>query len=86
MGLKGGYAQCNHCKPKDAYSLMDDTGKGICVGRLKKPKTHRSDKYSICFINSLKITRFAVSRAELQMVCAAGNFLILLEEIGKWNK
>lgn len=87
MTLKAGYAQCTHCNAKDAYSLIDDAGKGICIGHLKKPKKHKLDKYSICFIDHFAITtRFAISRSELLMISAAGGFLILLEEIGKWNK
>lgn len=87
MTLIAGYASCDNCNPKDAYSLRDDTGKGICVGRLKKPKIHKSDKYSICFIPKTgHPTRYVVTRSELQMLCAAANFLLLLEEIGKWNK
>jgi tRNA-binding EMAP/Myf-like protein len=86
MVLKGGNAQCDKCKSKEAYSILDETGKGICVGRVKEPKPHPSDHYSICFVqNKTEKAHYGVSRAELQMVCAASNFLLLLEEIGKWK-
>lgn len=85
MTLKAGYAQCKSCGEKDAYSILDDTGKGICVGRMKEPKPEKKDEYSICFIKNKEIARFGVTRSELQMVCAASNFLLLLEEIGKWK-
>ena len=85
MKLKGGYARCEKCRSKDAYSIMDSRGKGICVGRRKQPKPHPSDNYAVCFVGGSKIVRYGVSRSELQMLCAAANFLLLLEEIGKWE-
>jgi len=87
--IQGGYACCKKCDSKDAFSIRDDTGKGICVGRLKEPQPQLPlDKYCICFIivKGSEIAHWGVTRSELQMVCAAANFLLFLEEIGKWNK
>jgi len=72
---------CKNCKK--AYSLVDDDGKGICIGLLKEPKPHPKDKFTICFMEDGQPNRYGLMRAELIMLLLGSSTLLLYEEIKK---